>query len=137
MGLIDAQNELSDAQAVTVTAVSTNVIDMNQATPRYAGGEDLNLDVTVNTAFAGGTSIQVKVWTDDTTTVTNGEAIYTGPAVLTAAATAGKKLATISLHHKDLQQYVGVQYVVVGTMTAGAVDANYMITPQSDAPNLS
>ena len=137
MGLIDAQNELSDAQAVTTTAVSTNVIDMNQVTPRYAGGEDLNLNVEVGTTFACGTSIQAIVYTDDTTTVTNGEAIYTGPVVATAAAVAGKKLLTASLHYKDLQQYVGVQYVVVGTHTAGAVEAHYMITPQSDAPNLS
>lgn len=137
MSRIDAQNEMSDAQAVTVTAVSTNVIDLNQATPRYAGAEDLFVTVKVNTLFAGGTSIRAVLWTDDTTTVTDGADIISGDVVLTAAATAGTSLLTVNLKNLPLQQYLGVQYVVVGTMSGGAVDANLEITPSSAAPNLS
>jgi len=137
MARIDAQNELSDAQAVTATALSTNVIDLNQAIPQYAGGDDLFLTCKVNTAFAGGTSIRAILWTDDTATVTSGADIISGDVVLTAAATAGSSLLTVNLKNLPLQQYIGVQYVVVGTMSAGKVDTFLNTTPVAGAPNLS
>jgi len=137
MARIDAQAEFSDAQAITTTAVSTNVLDLNQAIPQYAGGDDLFLTCKVNTAFAGGTSIRAILWTDDSTTVTSGADIITGDVVLTAAATAGSSLLTVNLKNLPLQQYIGVQYVVVGTMSAGAVDAFLAITPVAGAPDLS
>jgi len=137
MARIDAQAEFSDAQAITTTAVSTNVLDLNQAIPQYAGGDDLQLVCKVNTAFAGGTSIRAILWTDDSTTVTSGADIITGDVVLTAAATAGSSLLTVNLKNLPLQQYIGVQYVVVGTMSAGAVDAFLNITPVAGAPDLS
>ena len=137
MARIDAQNTLSDAQAVTATAISTNIIDLGQATPQYAGGDDLMLTCKVNTAFAGGTSIRAILWTDDTTTTTDGADIISGDVVLTAAATAGSSLLTVNLKNLPLQQYIGVQYVVVGTMSAGAIDADLRITPIAGAPNLS
>lgn len=139
MSRIDAQNEMSDAQAVTATALSTNVIDLTQAIPQYSGGEDLFVTVKVNTAFAGGTSIQPKLWTDDTTTVTDGVNIVAAPAVLTAAATAGTSILRVNLKgvFPALQRYLGMQYVIVGTMSAGKVDAFLEVTPSVDAPNLS
>jgi len=138
MALIDAQNELSDAQAVTATALSTNVIDLNQATPQFAGGEDLYVVAKVNTAFAGGTSIRAVLWTDDTTTVSSGADIISGDVIVTASATAGATLLKVNLKGLDnLQQYIGLQYVIVGTMSAGAVDAYLEITPASGTPDLS
>jgi hypothetical protein len=134
---IDAQNEFSDAQAVTVTAVSTNIIDLGQAQPKIMGGEDLYIEALVGTAFASGTSIQVKVWTDNTTTVTDGADIISGDVVLTAAAVAGASLLRVSLKGLPLQQYLGLQYVVVGTMTAGTVDAALVITPDTPSAVLS
>lgn len=129
MAIMDAQNEFSDAQAVTVTAVSTNVVDLNSY-PQFAGGQDLYLVCRVNTAFAGGTSIQVKVWTDDTTTTTDGADIVAGDVILTAAATAGTNLLVVNLKGFDnLQQYIQPQFVVVGTMSAGKVDAFLTETP--------
>ena len=137
MARIDAQNEFSDAQAITATAVSTNVVDLNQAVPQYAGGDDLFLTCKVGTAFAGGTSIRAILWTDDTATVTSGADIISGDVVLTAAATAGSSLLTVNLKNLPLQQYIGVQYVVVGTMSAGTANAFLNITPVAGAPDLS
>ena len=136
MAIMDAQNELSDAQAVTVTAVSTNVIDLNDY-PQFAGGEDLNLIVRVNTTYTGGTSIRAVLWTDDTTTVTSGADIISGDVVVTASATAGTDLLVVNLKGLPLQQYVGVQYVVVGTMSAGKCDAFLACTPDKAHVNLS
>jgi len=138
MSMIDYENELSDAQAFTATAVGDFTIDMNSY-PQYIGGEDLFLNVRVNTTFAGGTSLRAVLWTDDTTTITNGADIISGD-VLTVANNqldAGESLLRVNLKGLKLQQYVGVQYVVVGTMSAGAVNAWLETTPEVVEPTLS
>ena len=136
MAIMDSQNELSDAQAVTVTAISTDIIDLNTY-PQFAGGEDLNLIVDVSTTFAGGTSIRAVLWTDGTTTTTNGQDIISGDVVATANATAGANLLTVNLKGLTLERYIGVQYVVVGTMSAGKVEAYLATTPISGEINLA
>lgn len=131
---IDAQAELSDAQALTATALSTNVYDFGQVSPKIMAGEDLYVEINVGTTFAGGTSLRAIVWTDDTTTVTSGADIISGD-VLTVANNqldAGVTLLRVNLKGQKLQRYLGIQYVVVGTMTAGAVDAALVITPDTD-----
>jgi hypothetical protein len=137
--LIDSQNELSDAQAFTATAVSTNVIDLGQAAPQIIGGEDLFVECNVNTTFAGGTNLTVKLWTDDTATVTSGADIITGDLLTVAnnQLDAGVNLLRVNLKGLKLQRYIGLQYVVVGTMSAGAVDAALVITPDSGMPAVS
>lgn len=137
MGRIDAQAEFSDAQAVTTTALSTNVLDLNSF-PQLMGGEDCYLNVTVNTSFAGGTSIRAVLWTDDTVTVTSGADIISGDVITTANATAGTTLLRVNLKGLDnLQQYIGVQYVVVGTMSGGKADARLEVTPEVGAVTVS
>jgi len=131
---LDAQNEFSDAQAVTVTALSTNVIDLGQVSPKIMGGEDAYIEVKVGTTFAGGTSLRAVVWTDDTTTVSSGADIISGD-VLTVASNqldAGVTVLRVSLKGLNFQRYLGLQYVVVGTMSAGAIDAAIVITPDTD-----
>ena len=138
MARIDAQAEFSDAQVFTATALSTNVLDLNQAIPQYAGGDDLFLTCKVNKVFAGGTSLRAVLWTDDTATVTDGADIISGDVILTAALTPGTSILTVNLKNLPLQQYIGVQYVVVGTMSGGgAVDAFLNVTPVAGAPDLS
>lgn len=134
---IDGQNEFSDAQAVTATALSTNVIDLGQAQPKIMGGEDLYVEVKVGTAFAGGTSIRAIVWTDDTTTVSSGADIISGDVIATASAIAGASLLRVNLKGLPLQRYLGLQYVIVGTMSAGTVDAALVVTPDTDSAVLS
>ena len=137
--LIDSQNELSDAQAFTATAVSTNVIDLGQAAPQIIGGEDLYVECSVNTTFAGGTNLTAKLWTDDTATVTSGADIITGDTLTVAnnQLDAGQTVLRVNLKGLKLQQYIGLQYVVTGTMSAGAVDAALIITPDSGMPAVS
>jgi len=113
MGRIDAQNEMADALVV---------------------------NVKVNADFAGGTSIQAILYTDDTATVTNGVAILTAPAILTAAALSGVTMLRVDLQgiYPALQQYIGINFVVVGTMSGGgAVDAFLEHTPSVSDINLT
>lgn len=129
MACIDYENELSVNQAVTTTALSTNVIDMGSYSA-FSGGEDLYLTCVVDTTFTGGTSIRAILWTDDTTTVSSGADIISGDVIATANATAGTTLLRVNLKGLDnLQQYVGLQYVIVGTMSAGKVNAYLETTP--------
>lgn len=105
---------------MTTTAASTNAIDIGLATPNIGDGTPKRVEVIVNTTFAGGTSIKATLEesADDSTYTT----LLDSPVVLTAAALKGKKLLSVPLptQHK---RYLRINYTVVGTMTAGKVDA--------------
>ena len=134
MAIIDYKNEFSDAQAVTVTAASTDHINLTNTTPQYAGGIDTLVIVRVNTAFAGGTSIIASLETDDNASFSSATTVVTGPTVLTAAAVAGKNLLVFNLKDAQLEQYIQVKYTVSGTMSAGNVDAFISHTNDSGVP---
>lgn len=65
--IFDAQNLFSDAQAITATAVSTNIIDLSDLERRIGTGENLYIHVNVDIAFtdAGSDStVQVELQAD-------------------------------------------------------------------------
>jgi len=64
--ILDKQNLFSDDQAVTVTADSTNVIDLGIA--GMGKGEPVRLIAQVTETFDGGTSLQVSLVTSDSST---------------------------------------------------------------------
>lgn len=118
--------------AATGTVTSTNVIDLAGVgtgnTGRDIGmGQELEIAIEVTTAFVGGTSTQVQlVCADDAAISVNVTTIVLSPAILTAALTVG---AQIILHldraaaTNVARRYLALQYVIVGTNTAGAVNA--------------
>ena len=123
---------VSDAQAVTTTAVSTDSIDLGLA--RDIGeGEELMMNFAVGTAFAGGTSITFEIIVADnaalTTTVT---VIGSSAAVATASLVAGKMEAVrLNAQVASLgRRYLGARYTVSGTMTAGTVTADVVLDIQ-------
>jgi len=137
MAILDYENEFSDAQAVTVTAASTDYVDLTNTDPQYVGGIDTLLIVRVNTLFAGGTSIIASVETDDNSSFSSAATVVTGATVLTAAAVAGKTLLAFNLKNADLERYIQVKYTVSGTMSAGAVNAYLCHTDDSGVPAVS
>jgi hypothetical protein len=117
---------VSDAQALTTTAVSTDKVDLSQA--RDIGeGEDLFAVFTVGTAFAGGTSVNMAmVVADDAALTTNVTTIAMTGVVATAGLTAGAQF-TVRLNPligSLGRRYLGASYTVVGTYTAGTVTAD-------------
>lgn len=137
MAMNDYEGVLSDAQEVLATAVSTNVIDLNSY-PGYASGEDLFLTATINTAYSGGTSVQAVLYTDtDAVPVTGGRDVITGDAIAVADLTAGATLFQVNLKGLDLSQYIALNYVVVGTPSAGKINAQLQITPYKDEVTLT
>lgn len=151
--MLDLQTLLSNAQAVTTgTQLSTNAYDLwngNSAVPtvplaRYApqaGGAPLvdpgrgglsELLVQVVTAFAGGTSLQVKlVQADDAALGTNLVVLQESVAIVEASLVAGYQFR-LALPAGFTQRFLGLQYVTVGTHTAGNVTAGLVIDKQTN-----
>lgn len=119
--LRDKNQVFSRTQALTTgTIVSTDVLD-NGANVQM-DRDNLRIRVSASAAFVGGTSVQVIVQTDDNVGFSSATAVYTGPAIATAALTLGAVLADIP-YPADTERFVRLSYVMVGTYTAGSVDA--------------
>lgn len=120
---VDSQLLLSDAQAVTASADSTNLIDLGIA--RDIGtGENLYLVTVVDVAMTDSGSdstVTVTLQGDSTTTVTPdaSQALFTIPATTAAGSVYYSKLDPGSA---PLQyQYINVNYTVAnGNLTTGS-----------------
>lgn len=122
MAIMDAQNRPSNAQAVTVTAVSTDSIDLLTANRNPGRGGDMRMQAHVVTDFAGGTSIKAQLIESASGSLTSPTVLAEGPVVNTADAVAGAELLDVKVPD-TAKRYIGLNYVVVGTHTAGAVTA--------------
>lgn len=111
---------------------STNVIDLagvgtgNTARDLGQGGE-LEIFIEVNTTFAGGTSMQpILVCSDDSANTVNSTQIVAGPAIPLANLVAGNQVV-LHVDRASMAQiarrYLTLTYVIVGTMSAGAVSS--------------
>ena len=139
--LMDGQLLLSNAQAVTTTAVSTNVFDSGSLRD-LGNGDDPTLDIlcVVTTTFAGGTSILATLQgsIDNSTFFTMTE----GPVVVLANLIQGQRLLDQTLP-RPLQgaitgaplqanpRYYRMNYTVVGTMTLGNLSAFIVLDRQT------
>lgn len=134
--IFDQELMLSDGQAITTTAVSTNVLDMGAAgTPIIDGpaasplardhgkGNPIPLHIQVTTAFAGGTSLKVAVQTDDNSGFSSAKTVLESEIVLTASLVAGYVFPITMIPRTSTERYIRLNYTVDGTMTAGNVIA--------------
>lgn len=130
---LDKQNEFSDAQAVTVTALSTNVIDTlpmtsnpNVSQDLAGGGGGPYIMFTVPTAFtaAGAATLTITIESDSTANLaTSPTTHWTSAAIPVASLVAGYQFY-VPLPIGQVERYLGVRYTVAtGPMTAGAIDA--------------
>lgn len=130
MTIMDAQLLFSDAQAVTNTQVSTNVIDLGPLytdnTDRDIGaGEPLRLVVICDTTVqsAGSSTITISLQTDDAATFPSQATIYTSPAIAKATAVAGTRLIDIAIP-KGVEKYLRLNYDIgTADLTAGTFTA--------------
>ena len=126
--ITDAFLNLSVAQAVTATAVSTNTIDLGVA--RDIGqGEDLYVVFGVDTtaASAGATTVDFQIITSASSNLSSPTVIAQLSAVPKADLTAGRKPMALCIPSSVLlaqpvgQRYFGVQYTVnTANLSAGA-----------------
>ena len=140
---IDTNLEFSDAQAVTSTAISTNVFDTlsvaagggsvgingGNATTDLGQAAELYLVVATQTACTdtgSDATLTITLESDSTANLATSPTVhYSTPALAFAAfATAGTRLVTLRLPHGLYERYLGVRYTVAsGPLTAGAFDA--------------
>lgn len=145
---VDTQTEFSDAQAVTATAISSNVYDLFSMA---AGGASTNVSpntridygtddlfLVVQTAVAitdTGSDATLAVTlesADDAGLTTNAQVHFsTGTLAFAAYSPAGTVLAMVRIPRALYRRYLGVRYTVAsGPFTAGAIDAFLTPSPQ-------
>lgn len=128
---VDKQLEFSDSQAVTASAVSTNVADLNPAFNYNSGvdigtGEDVYLVIQTDVAAtaAGAATVSVTLESSAAAGLTSSTVHYTSPTWQLADLTAGKTLTMVKLPSGTYLRYLGVRYnVSTGPLTAGAFSA--------------
>jgi len=130
--ILDYQNLFSNAQAVTATAVSTNVIDLTVARDLGVGSPSLRVWVQVTTAFvsAGGATLAVAFQGSvDNSTYTDMASSRTYAVVDLGA---GKLLLPIMLPRVGGAQAYPLYYrlnytVATSTFSAGALTAGLVL----------
>lgn len=129
MALYDKECILSDAQAITATANSTNTYDFHGAD--LGRGEEMQARFLVTEAFTatGAGTLTVSVVVDDNTAFTSGTTIATGIARSLAQLTAGTffylTIPPYQLANPAAERYMRFTYTVgTGPMTAGKITAD-------------
>ena len=127
--ITDSLLRVSEDQALTTTAVSTNTIDLSVA--RDIGeGTTLYMNFAVTEALANGTSVTFEVITSASANLGTPTVIGSSAAIVTASLTLGKNIV-VTLN-PDIagkgQRYLGARYTIAGTFNAGKVTADIVET---------
>ena len=127
--ITDSLLRVSEDQALTTTAVSTNTIDLSVA--RDMGeGTTLYMNFAITEALANGTSVTFEVITSASANLGSPTVIGSSAAIVTASLTLGKNI--VVRLNPDIagkgQRYLGARYTVAGTFNAGKVTADIVET---------
>ncbi|BEU88676.1 phage protein [Selenomonas sp. TAMA-11512] len=119
--ILDKALQLSDAQAVTASAASTNYIDLKTAGASYA---PVFVVATVDVAFAALTSLTISIQTAADSAFTSPETLVSSGAIPVARLTKGAEVFKERLPIKT-KRYVRAYYTVAGgNATAGKITIN-------------
>lgn len=138
--ILDQQLQLDPAAtAVTVTAASTNVIDLTNARDLAIGDafESPEIVVTVTTTFtaagAGTLRIQFQGSVDNVTFTTYAQTDDIPKANLTAGTVIKLRLSPMPPHAAGLPRYLRVNYIVTtGPFTAGKLQCDLVPVAQQN-----
>ncbi|MBR4354989.1 MAG: hypothetical protein IKP96_00205 [Elusimicrobiaceae bacterium] len=115
--LLDQNGILSEKQAITTTAASTNVIDLTAA-GNFAPGAMFAV-CRVDENFAGLTGMKVALETAANSNFSDAVELASAD-FLTAALTTDKSLLAVAIP-VGVKRYLRAKYTVTGTATAGKV----------------
>ena len=146
----DALLQVSTAQALTTTAVSTDSIDLSSAAtaghgaavgvnPHSIGtGEKIRLFVDVVTTLLGGTSVVFEIISASDAALTSDiEVLGASDAYLAADLVDTREPIIVEINPDPgnaqgrMQRYIGARYTIDGTFTSGAVDAGFLLDFQN------
>lgn len=144
--IFDITTLLSNAQAITATAPSTNVIDTGAAGTIYGvssamvkdigKGEDVYVNAQVVQAFNNLTSLQVDLQSSDDVAFGSGVTTITLGTYALATLVAGRVLNWQELPSGVKGRYLRLNYTVTGTApTTGQITAGLVFGPQSAGVN--
>lgn len=131
---IDKQNLMSEDQAVTVSAASTNVIDLGDDDAKIQTlVEKGNVDVfcQVTETFADGTSMKASLQTSDAENFSPAVTLLESAAIGVSSLVAGYKFPFSKLP-AGTKRYLRMYYTVVGTMSDGSVTAALAFDSQTN-----
>jgi hypothetical protein len=127
--ILDTQALLSDDQLITTTADSTNIIELPK---RSSAGTPMRVWIQVTIEdFANGTSIAFDLETDALAAFGSPVDIANIAAITTANLTVGT-LINIPFMPRSNEEFIRLEYTVVGTMNAGAISAGIIWDEQSN-----
>ncbi|MFZ5692450.1 MAG: Bbp16 family capsid cement protein [Pseudomonadota bacterium] len=137
--IFDRQSLLSDAQAITATAASTNVIDLGPIASgivRDIGkGKQIPLLIQVIEAFtaAGAATLTVTLEVDSVENFASPKTVWTSPAIGKADLVPGKVIIPEYVPRGTDERYMRLNYTVAtGPMTAGKITAGVTMGNQSN-----
>lgn len=138
---IDRSLQVSNEQAVTVTAASTDVIDFGQANPNTGLTDQLTMAITVDEAATAAGAATVTFAVQDSADNSSWADVAATAAIGKAALPAGAQvLVPMPLQHR---RYVRVNYTVAtGPLTAGKFSAQVVTGVQAsraypDSPRIA
>lgn len=128
---IDRSLQVSNEQAVTATAASTDVIDFGQANPNTGLTDHLTMAVTVDEAATAAGAATVTFAVQDSADNSSWADVAATAAIGKAALPAGAQvLVPMPLQHR---RYVRVNYVVAtGPLTTGKFSAQVVTGIQAN-----
>ena len=125
--IIDSLNELSNAQAITDSAASTNVYDLGIGGSIVGKPFYLIIECREDAEASGSATVTFNLQTSDTEDFASYESLWLSQAIGKADLTNGSRVARVGVNGKDIKQYVRVYYEVAsGPLTAGKFDARLM-----------
>lgn len=148
--IFDKTTRISDAQAITVTAVSTNVIDLGKTgTPKGSSSplvQNLGIgacipfliQVVQDFAAAGAATLTVSLQVDDNEAFASPKEVWNSGALALAKLKAGQNLGLVNYIPKGVnddgpnERYLRLNYTVAtGPMTAGKITAGVVYAVQT------
>lgn len=139
--IIDKLLQVSNAQAVTSSAASTDVIDYGQANPNSGMGQNVTMAITVDEAATASGSATVTFSVQDSADNSTFSDVAVTGAIGKATLVAGAQvLIPMPVVHR---RYVRTYYTVAtGPLTAGKFSAQVVTgiqqnTPQPDSKSIA
>ena len=131
--ILDNQTLLSNQQAITATAASTNVIDLgpigNGIVRDIGNGKPIPILVQVTEAFtaAGAATLTVALQTDDNAGFSSPKTVYTTAVIALADLKVGRQITLDYIPRGTNERFMRLYYTVAtGPMTAGKVHAGVL-----------